>query len=95
MSSTVQCELKKFETSLGVLEKRVSDLEKNAVGEISRGDIEDLHRSNRLMMDKIDDLENRHGRGNLVFVGVPEESNETAQSLETKIKKKLPRNFGC
>ena len=84
--SILQNWIESVDTSLNDLEHRITDLENRGDVQLPLPDVfSDLKKQNRMLIDKLDDLEDRGRRENLVFDGIVEAQDETQQTLEQKI----------
>ena len=85
-------EIKQLRTTISSLMDRLVNLELNV--EVMTKDTTELHNHVDFLEQKIDDLENRSRRQNIVLYGVHENTTETWNDTETKVRKIISDQLG-
>ena len=92
LNQSLVAEIKHLTGTVTQLLGRIESVEKNLV-EVNH-ELDNLYDRTKYLEDKLDDLENRSRRQNVVLHGVDEEENETWDCTEEKVMKVLHENLG-
>ncbi|XP_029833713.2 uncharacterized protein LOC115318140, partial [Ixodes scapularis] len=95
--NVIACDVQEIKTSqkeacrrLGAIEAKLKEIDSVKAASIKQDrKIEKLENTVSTLVDKMDDLENRGRRNNLIIFGLEETENENSNSLEARVSKTI------